>query len=258
MSKERALAWSYGGGTQSVAIAVLIANGELSKPEHIVIADTGREKSYTWRYTEEYVKPLLATCGLEIHVASHDLSKVDLYSKNGDLLIPAFTKKGGKLPTFCSTEWKLRVIRRHLRNHGYSPKNPVKLWIGISLDEVGRAKPSDRKWVENAWPLLYTRPTTRVECIKIVEDAGLPVPPRSSCWMCPHHRNDEWQRMREQDPDDFAKAVQLEKEVQEKDAELFLHRSLRPISVLPFLEPEKDSADLFGGVDACDSGHCFI
>jgi hypothetical protein len=96
------LVWSYGGGTQSCAIAVLVAQGKLPKPDLAVIADTGREASETWEYLEAHIQPLLKTVDLEVEVAPHSLATVGLYGKNGDLLIPAFTANGGKLPTFCS------------------------------------------------------------------------------------------------------------------------------------------------------------
>ena len=95
---------SYGGGTQSAAICVLIAQGQLSRPERIVMADTGREASQTWDYLRDVINPY--------------------------------------------TEWKRRVISRYLRQQGYGPQNPVTVWIGISLDEIGRAKPSDVKWLD--------------------------------------------------------------------------------------------------------------
>lgn len=113
MTEERALTWSFGGGTQSVAIAVLVARGELPAPEVAVIADTGREATETWDYLERHVRPLLEPVGVPVEIAPHDLSTVDLYGKNGDLLVPAYTGGGdGKLPTFCSTEWKKRVVAR--------------------------------------------------------------------------------------------------------------------------------------------------
>ncbi len=86
------IVWSYGGGTQSIAIALLVASGKLPKPDLIVFADTGREASETFEYTERHVSPLLASIGLTIETASHDLSKVDLYKRTGKketLLIPA-------------------------------------------------------------------------------------------------------------------------------------------------------------------------
>ena len=37
------IVWSFGGGVQSVAILVLVAEGKLPKPECVVMSDTGRE-----------------------------------------------------------------------------------------------------------------------------------------------------------------------------------------------------------------------
>jgi hypothetical protein len=42
---DRPVVWSYGGGTQSAAIAVLVLRGESPRPELVVMADTGREVS---------------------------------------------------------------------------------------------------------------------------------------------------------------------------------------------------------------------
>ena len=40
MVKQKPVILSYGGGTQSIAICILIAQGRLPKPERIIIADT--------------------------------------------------------------------------------------------------------------------------------------------------------------------------------------------------------------------------
>ena len=122
--------------------------------------------------------PLLEKLGLRLEVAPHALAKRDLYARNGDLLLPAWTAEG-RLPTFCSSEWKRRVVRRHLRAAGVAD---CVTWIGISLDEFGRAKDSERKWQKFDWPLLFSVPLRRSECRQLVIDFGLPPPPRSSCW----------------------------------------------------------------------------
>ncbi len=111
------IVWSYGGGTQSIALAILVATGKLPVPDRIVFADTGGEMTEVWDYLHTYVELLLLnSAGKKIEIASHDLATVDLYrEKDGEkpLLIPAFTQ-AGKLPTFCSKEWKTLVVRRHL------------------------------------------------------------------------------------------------------------------------------------------------
>jgi len=220
----RSIIFSYGGAVQSVAILVLIAQGKLQKPDVIIMADTGREGSATWDYLEEIAKPIMMSAGLCFDIAPHTLATVDLYGHNGDMLLPAYTQTG-KLPTFCSDEWKQRPVRRRLRELGYGPKRPIIQWLGMSLDEVGRLRQSDVKWIDNHYPLCFDVKKRRHECELLIKEFGLPVPPKSACWMCPNRRNEEWQFLREHYPDDFQKAVALEQELSDADdSGLFFHK----------------------------------
>lgn len=257
----RAITWSYGGGTQSVAIAVLVTQGKLPKPECTLISDTGRESSETWDYTDAHVRPLLRSVGVEIEVVPHSLSTVDLYSANGDLLVPAFTDSG-KLDTFCSTEWKKRPIQRYLRQKGYGPSRPVETWIGISLDEIGRAKPSGAEWQEYTWPLIMGLPVAmrRVDCVDVVVAAGLPSPPKSSCWMCPHRQNPQWEHQRVYYPQDHHKACAFDDSVRARDGHggVYIHKSRVPLRDADLSAPAEPPSPLFGDHGACDSGMCFV
>lgn len=235
------IVWSYGGGVQSAAIAALIVAGKLPRPELAVIADTGREAQATWDYMNGVVMPRL---GMPIHVAGHDLATQDLYSTNGDLLIPAFTASG-KLPTFCSVEWKKRVVRRWLRAQGVER---CQMWLGISTDELGRAKASDVDWIENVYPLLTICPMSRSEAFQVVIAAGWPEPPRSSCWCCPHRQDKEWRAL---PPEELAKAVALEAEIRERDPDVYLHPARVPLGEVDMTDAQ---ADLWG---TCESGYCW-
>lgn len=259
-SPTRANTWSYGGGTQSVAIAVLVAQGHLPKPEWIGIADTGRESSETWEYTDKWVRPLLRSVGLEIEIVPHSLSTVDLYSAQGELLIPAFTSTGA-MATFCSAEWKKRVVQRRLRALGYGPKKPVVTWIGISLDEIGRCKPSGVEWQQYDWPLIWANPAKRrVDCYAIVEAAGLPKPPKSSCWMCPYRKNEQWAHQRDHYPQDHHKACAFDDSVRARDSQggVWIHKSRVPLRDADLTVKDAPTSPLFGDVDGCDSGFCFV
>lgn len=248
MNDNRADIWSYGGGVQSVAMVILILQGKLRKPERIIMADTARERQSVWDYSEEVVKPALASIGMELEIAPHDLATVDLTAKNGDLLIPVFFRNedgGGKLPTYCSNEWKKRVVHRYLRSKGYGKDRPVRMWFGMSLDEVGRMRKSDVGWIENYYPLCM-EPTTRMrrhECRLLIGEYGWPQPPSSACWMCPNRDNTTWQEMKENEPEDFAKAVALERELQESGewGEIYLHGDLVPLDEVDFSKDEEGS-----------------
>lgn len=251
---ERALTWSYGGGTQSIAIALLIYQGRLPRPACIVMADTAREASETWEYHERYTAPLLAEIGLTVEIAAHDLSKTDLYGLKGDLQIPVYTETG-KFPTHCSDEWKLRPFRRYLRSRGYGPDKPITTWMGFSLDEIERMKHSDVQWQVYHWPLCYDVPMRRNPRAALVRAFGWPEPPKSSCWMCPHRRNPQWRRLRDQYPEDWQQAIAIDREIRERDPQhaLYLHHSRVPLDQA-VLDEDRIVEQLTLG---CDSGLCW-
>jgi hypothetical protein len=247
------IVWSYGGGVQSAAIGVLIATGRLPKPDLAVIADTGREARSTWDYLENVMQPFLrAWCNLEIQRAPHTLATVDLYGHNGDLLIPAFTGTGGKLPTFCSNEWKRRVVARWLRQQGVEECD---LWLGISADELQRARTgADPQWMRNVYPLLtLVQPAmARADCVVLLLHHALPLPEKSACWMCPLRSNEEWRALRDKYPVDFWAAENLEQAIRAKDPDVFLHRSGVPLKDVDLEEPVDGQVSLF-----CDGGFCW-
>lgn len=251
--------WSYGGGKQSVAIAALIVQGRLPSPDIIVMADTSRERSSTWRYLENVIQPVLSQAGMSVVIAPHSLSTVDLWRQKNDdgeskpmLLIPAFTtltKSGdvAKLPTYCSNEWKRRVVMRWLKSKGI---HQAEMWLGISRDEAHRMKDSDVKWLTHRYPLIDLM-MSRDDCIRVVREMGWPDAPKSTCKICPHLSDATWLEMQRDDPGDFLEAVQVEREIQQRDSHIFLHRSGKRLDEVDF---NYGTRDLF---DGCDSGMCW-
>lgn len=241
---NRKIVWAFGGGVQSVGIAVLIEQEKLPVPDYIGMADTSYERQAVWDYNEEYTFPMLAKLGVPVDVISHKYSKVDIVAKNGDLLLPVFTGGGGKLPTFCSNEWKQRVFRRRLRELGYGPKNPVKKWLGYSLDEYDRMKQTDLKWMINDFPLLlgYGLRLSRRDLIQAIKRHGWPLPPSSACDFCPQRDDKTWQEIKDNEPDTFKNAVERDKWLREEEqlerwGETYIHRSLVPLDEVDFSKP---------------------
>lgn len=262
------IAWSYGGGVQSVAIGVLIGEGALPVPDLAGIADTSRERRTTWDYLRDHMQPYLDRKGvsLKIEVVPHSLSRVDLYAKDGLTLVPAYTRTvslintlfgedarviDGRLPPYCSGEWKRDTMLRWYRSKGVEQ---CVQWIGYSTDERRRVGPDRQKWCASAYPLIE-RGISRDMCARIIEGAGLPLPRKSRCWCCPHQTAEEWQEVRA-DPQEWAAAVRLEQEINESDpqqAGLFLYSGRVPLPLADFatdvgtLTPSKP----------CEMGHCW-
>lgn len=246
---------SYGGGKQTACLVALIIEGKLPRPDHIVMADTGREGTATWDYLHEYVQPALAQIGLRVEIASHSLAPVDLVTKHGKLLMPmATTQSGelGRLPTFCSSKWKKDVVRRYLRQQGVVHAD---LWIGYSMDESSRAKPMLTKtgkpqWARHVWPLLDLG-LDRSDSERIAMRVFGKMPPKSSCYMCPWRGDSQWADLKENYPSDWQAAVKIDEQMRELDPHVFLHSSGLPLADVKLLPMADQGA-------SCDTdGGCF-
>jgi len=252
---------NYGGGKQTVALCVMIAEGVLPRPDHIVIADTSREVQSTWNYIEDHAGPYLAKHDLKIEVAPHELATVDLYSHQGTLLLPVFTADG-KFSSYCSGEWKTQVMRRYLRSVGVKSATQ---WIGYAFDEKRRWMKAQKGQEERrkageegpwrmSFPLVELM-LTQADCPVIIRKAGLPVPSKSRCWMCPNQPNVEWRELRDESPEEFEKACVLDEEAREEDFEksVYLHESR-----VQLREADLDVADRKEPSRQCTLGTCFI
>lgn len=259
---------SYGGGWQSVALCVLIGKKVLTRPDIAGIADTSREVATTWQYMHEHMQPYLdRTCGLKIEIVPHTLSRVDLYAADGSPLAPAYTRNvesfdgmfgqednisEGRLPAFCSGEWKRDTMERWYRLKG---ARTVEQWIGFSLDEKSRMKKDHRPWCHNTFPLIDLG-ITRKMCAEIIASAGLPMPKKSRCFMCPHQTAQEWQEVFGR-PEEFAAAVHLEKEMNEMDpeqsGELFFYSGRIPLELANFAT----DAGIAAPMKPCEGGNCW-
>lgn len=205
--------------------------------------DTGREVQQTWTYHHNVIVPALAKVGVTLHrVPKEKYATVDLYGgKDGDsLLIPAFTDHGdgqGKLPTYCSNEWKSRVVQRFCRDLMPEAK-AFTIWLGISRDEFHRMRTENGKGKWTYWHPLIEKRMSRQDSIALVRSMGWPEPPRSRCWCCPNQSPAEWSDLDNNHPVDAAKAKDLLAEIQNRDPSVYLR-------------------DAKGAGGDCMSGFCF-
>jgi PP-loop superfamily ATP-utilizing enzyme len=176
------------------------------------------------------------------------------------LPIPVRMDNGAPGTRSCTSDFKIRVTGKWLREHGASKDNPATVAIGISVDEIHRANNRRVEAHEQiVYPLLDLR-LRRDDCMRIIRDAGLPVPPKSACYFCPFHKPSTWADMRRNEPDLFERAADLEDLLNERrDAlgkdHVYLTRFAKP---LRDAIATPDHMVLFDSDDngTCDSGWC--
>lgn len=259
---------SLGAGVQSSAMALMAAAGEITPmPDCAIFADTQAEPKsvYVWLDWLERQLPFPV-----IRATYGDLAKDNLERKvsgrSGNryvrTLIPTFMKspsgKRGILPRKCTRDYKISVIQREVRKllgiRAFRKNMSVLVtsWIGISIDEVIRMKPSRIAQIANRHPLIDAG-ISRLDCLAWMHSHGFPKPPRSACVFCLYHSDAEWLRLKTEEPEDFAKAVRWEKDFtlamtehcEVTDGIPFLHDSLVPLDQVKF-DKESKKADQFG------------
>ena len=106
---------------------------------------------------------------------------------------------------WSTRDYKITPIQRHYRTLDAH----VNQYLAIAWDEIHRMKDSRVNYVTNLYPLIDRR-LTRADCVATIEEAGLPVPQRSSCFFCPFNSVDRWRWLYETHPNLFDKAIALE------------------------------------------------
>lgn len=264
---------SLGAGVQSSTMALMAKHGEITPmPDAAVFADTQGEPASVYEWLDWLEKQLpfpvyrvtrgdLAADSTRLRTSRGGKQ----YQKSSP---PAFTSEHGKptglLMRQCTEDYKLTPIFREMRRL-IGPKGKATQWIGISWDELQRVRQvrkSQERWLTNRWPLIELR-MSRLHCIEWMARRGYPTPPRSACSFCPYHSNEEWRRLRDQEPVEFAKAVEYERRLQATfhgvtgfRGTVYLHRDLKPLNQVD-LSSDDDAQGELGFAVECE-GMCGI
>lgn len=220
--------FSFGGGVQSVACLVLAAQGKIDF-RRFVFANVGDESEHpeTLRYLRDIAVPFARDHGIEIievQKTRRDGTKDDIYlgllRSMRSIDIPVRMPNGAPGRRSCTIDFKIHPVAKYHKKIGATVKNPGVLGIGISLDEFQRMRSKAMiPWQVLEYPLIDLR-LNRADCKQIISEAGLPVPPKSSCWFCPFHTLNVWRKMRDDEPELFKKAVDLEQLINDRRATL--------------------------------------
>lgn len=263
---------SYGGGVQSTALIVLAASGRIPKANAALFANVGDDSEYpdTLDYVRNVISPWADEKGVpvvELHRTLKDGTSQTLWQRmmdyDGDMLrepIPVYGWSGAPMSRSCTADHKIKVLGKYVKSVVAKEDRPVEMMLGISVDEIQRAnRGKNEPWETRIYPLLDLG-LRRDHCEQIIRDAGLPVPPKSACFFCPFAKIRNWQEMRRDDPELFAKAVELEDKLNERRAKrakepVYLTRRGRPLSTL---EPAGEMLFEMFNDGKCDEGVCWV
>lgn len=240
---------SYGAGTQSSVMMLMAARGDITPmPDAAIWADTGNEPEavydmVTWMQGQVPFPLIAVSARRPIIKALAEGTNVYGNPIGSPLPMHTLDASGhkGMNARMCTSSWKLRPITSVLRNLlGVDPGRrvpagtEVESWLGISLDEVQRMKPSQDRWKQNRWPLIEVR-MSRHDCLRWWQEnspANAPPLPRSACVICPYRSTREWLNVARTDPIKVIEAVLAEASYQGT-------QRARGIEIGQFLHPRR-------------------
>jgi hypothetical protein len=210
---------AYGAGLNSTAGLILLAKqGDI--PDAILFADTGSEKDATYAYLELFDGWCKANGlpGIKTVVYDVDHNRQKNEQKYSTLEEACLVHKC--LPSIayygrsCSIKWKHTPQEKWANSWPtakarWEGNGHVVKAIFYDADEPFRVKHHrDSKYAY--WHPLVDQDIGRDECEQIVKRAGLPIPPKSSCYFCPEMTPEEIAELERTEPHNLAKALAME------------------------------------------------
>lgn len=256
--------FSFGGGRQSVA-AFVLAKRKLIDCYTFMFSNVGEDSEHpdTLHYVRDVMMPYAEKNNMNLFEIKNERTlRQRIFSDNRSVPIPMYLMSGAPGNRQCTNDLKIRRINQWLAKSGYTD---VRVGIGFSVDEVHRARTIETKEVRknlrvtNWYPLLDLRMSLN-DCVRVIAEEGLPIPPKSACYFCPFQSDTRWLELKRKHPDLFDDACKVDERLRalrvnvlKKDG-VYIHRSLTPLRT----RFANDQDYMFGELDVCESGHCFL
>ena len=196
---------SLGAGVDTTAI--LLMPDIMDKTDFVMFADTCGENPETYEYIDKYIKPYLEKIQKPLIIV-HGEEKVNgKIETNMEMAYLGWKMIPVRFMRHCTDKWKIRPMHKYLQSN--YPDDSLRVIIGFAFDEIQRVNTT--RWQDQeTWFPLIDKKMTRDDCKKYILKQGFPVPPKSGCFYCPFQRLDQWKNLRNNHPDLWQRAVDLE------------------------------------------------
>ena len=262
---------------QSTVMCLMADKGEFgAKPDYAVFADTGWEPQGVYDNIDwlesEISFPIIRTSNGRslrddvrdgVNAQGQPWMTIPVYLRNKD------GTEAGINWRQCTKNYKLDPIRKTVQERlGFQPRQvmpydmAVEMWLGISVDEMLRVKPSRNWWITHRYPLIDDTPMTREDCQSWMAEhyPGRELG-RSACVGCPFRSSSSWVDVMTAEPNLFQEAVAIDETLRNgahnagqmfrKNA--FLHHRRLPLAEAVLLDVEEREVNGFN--NECE-GYC--
>jgi hypothetical protein len=275
---------SLGAGVQSLTVLLLACDGKVPRFDFALFADTGWEPRAVYDQLAK-ATTVAARAGIPVRiVSSGNIRRDALDATSRFVTMPLHVRNPdgskGMARRQCTGEYKIKPLKtaaRKLLGYPHPMRVPPGVYaeqaIGISVDELHRAKDSDVRYLRNVFPLLDLG-MTRDDCVSYLREHGFGDTVKSACVGCPFSGNARLRWIRDTDPDAWADLVAFDRQIRNGSpraiaegkplrGQFFVHRSLKPLDQVDLDPPTRRHLRVVGGTavedddpDGCSPWSC--
>jgi len=208
-------------------------------PKFAIFSDQGCEPDYVNSYFEWLKGYVKEKYNFDIVTVSEgDLMQNTIDYLDGKLnrvaSLPLRLGSDGLIMRQCTNDYKIKPLRKHLQT--VRDGRNVRLWIGISLDEIERIKDSNVNYIVNYYPLINQKISID-SIVNWYKTTNTPEPMKSACLICPFHSDNYWRRFKKVFPKEFKKACDFDDKIRNYTglkSKAYLSKHLKPLKEIDF------------------------
>lgn len=209
---------SFGGGTNSTAMLLGMYERNISV-DLILFADTGGEMPSTYEHINT----------MNVWLKAHNMPGITVVfytNREGERITLEQESLNSKtLPSVaygwkkCSHKHKISPQDKFCNNYQpckdvWASGNKINKYIGYDAGEYRRMyNASAHDITDKKYNMIYALIDWnwyREDCVKKIQEHGIPLPGKSSCFFCPNSKKAEIKKLKKTHPDLFARAIQIE------------------------------------------------
>lgn len=275
---------SLGAGVQSTTVLLLACEGAIPRFDYAIFADTKWEPRQVYQQLNK-VSAIAKKAEIPVLTVSAGHIRCDAVDENHRFVtMPLHVRNPdgskGIARRQCTGEYKIKPLKataRALLGYPHPTRVPAGVFadqaIGISVDEIHRAKDSDVRYLHNIFPLLDLG-MSRQDCLTYLTEHGFSETVKSACIGCPFSGNARLRWIRDTDPEAWADLVAFDREIRHGSpraiaegkplrGQFFVHRSLKPLDQVDLDPPARRHLRVVGATaveeddpDGCSPWSC--
>lgn len=208
---------NFGGGVNSSALLLFLHQRGL-RPDWVLFSDTGSERPETYENVSR-VQSWASEVGFPFAIVKWIRRTGEFESIHDNCLRTEYLPSKAYGYSGCTYKWKIQPMAKWRKEHDFAESVVA---IGYDAGEKARVRKVRKACADSEydpslrllWYPLVAWDVDRQACLDVLAKQGWPVV-KSSCFMCPHMKKEEWVSLNAEHPTLYQTALEIERKAKQ-------------------------------------------